>query len=107
MPIGKNISFGGDRLIRKPSGEKADDPPAAPEKQPSPAPGKRVPGLSSRRQDTRGTRKMTFYVKTELLQGLYNFAYWERLSVTSAFNRVLADGLGGKDTRPPASDDSE
>ena len=51
------------------------------------------------RKDTYGTKKMTFYVKEELLERLYNFAYWGRHTVTQAFNVVLADGLKGKDTR--------
>lgn len=44
--------------------------------------------------------KMTFYAKSELLEKLYNYAYWERLSVTEAFNIVLSDGLEGKNTDP-------
>ncbi len=44
--------------------------------------------------------KMTFYTKSELLERLYNYAYWERLSVTEAFNIVLSDGLEGKKTDP-------
>lgn len=96
MPIGKNISFGGDRLLgRKPAatGEAGgrDGGTARPPGRP-------------RRQDTVGTRKMTFYVKGELLENLYNFAYWERLSVTAAFNRVLADGLRDKNVEAPGGD---
>jgi len=45
------------------------------------------------------TKKMTFYVKGDLLTRLYNFAYWERHSLTEAFNKVLQDGLKGKNTR--------
>ena len=48
---------------------------------------------------TKGTKKATFYVKKELLQKLYNFAYWERHSITEAFNTALTDGLKGKNTK--------
>lgn len=48
---------------------------------------------------TKGTKKATFYVKKELLQKLYNFAYWERHSVTEAFNTALTDGLKGKNAK--------
>ena len=48
---------------------------------------------------TEDTIKMTFYVKKDLLAGLRNFAYWERLNITEAFNRVVKDGLKGKNTK--------
>jgi len=48
---------------------------------------------------TKDTKKATFYVKKELLQKLYNFAYWERRSLTEAFNTALTDGLKGKNTK--------
>lgn len=48
--------------------------------------------------DTYNTKKMTFYIKEEILEKLYNFAYWDRHSVTEAINLVLADGLKGKST---------
>jgi hypothetical protein len=50
--------------------------------------------------DTYLTKKMTFYVKEDLLDKLYNFAYWDRHSITEAFNKVLEDGLKGKKTKP-------
>lgn len=50
--------------------------------------------------DTYKTKKMTFYVKDELLERLYNFAYWDRHSLTEAFNKVIEDGLKGKNTKP-------
>ena len=46
------------------------------------------------------TQKMTFYVKGDLLKRLYNLAYWERQSLTQAFNAVLQDGLKSKNTKP-------
>jgi len=49
--------------------------------------------------DTYGTKKMTFYVKEDLLDKLYNFAYWERHTVTDAFNKALEDGLKDKNTK--------
>ena len=48
---------------------------------------------------TDNTTKMTFYVRTELLEKLYNFSYWDRHSVTEAFNIILEDGLKGKNTK--------
>ena len=48
---------------------------------------------------TDNTTKMTFYVKTDLLEKLYNFSYWDRHSVTEAFNNLLEDGLKGKNTK--------
>jgi hypothetical protein len=46
------------------------------------------------------TQKMTFYVKGDLMKRLRNFAYWERQSITQAFNAVLQDGLKSKNTKP-------
>jgi len=48
---------------------------------------------------TTQTKKATFYVKTELLEKLYNFAYWERYNITEAINITLADGLTEKTTK--------
>ena len=50
-------------------------------------------------KDTANTIKMTFYIKTDLLSNIYNYSYWDRLSLTRAFNKVVKDGLKGKDTR--------
>ena len=49
--------------------------------------------------DTYKTKKATFYVKEKLLEKLYNFAYWDRHSITEALNKVLEDGLTGKNTK--------
>lgn len=59
-------------------------------------------GLPSQKpeSDTYKTKKMTFYIKEELLDKLYNFAYWERKSLTEAFNFVITDGLKGKNVAP-------
>jgi|SRR3989339_609242 len=53
-----------------------------------------VPGTT-----TYKTKKMTFYVKDDLLKKLYNFAYWDRHSVTEAINIILTDGLKDKNTK--------
>ena len=48
-------------------------------------------------KDTEGTVKMTFYIKEDSFRKLRNFAYWDRHSITEAFNLVMADGLKGKE----------
>lgn len=55
--------------------------------------------VSKKETATGNTKKATFYVKENLLSKLYNFAYWDRRSVTEAFNAVLTDGLKGKPTK--------
>ena len=45
---------------------------------------------------TDDTIKMTFYIKENTYQELRNFAYWDRHSITEAFNMVIVDGLKGK-----------
>ena len=54
--------------------------------------------VSKARKDTENTVKMTFYIKADLLKNIYNYSYWDRLSLTRAFNKVVKDGLKGKDT---------
>lgn len=49
--------------------------------------------------DTEGTVKMTFYIKENLYSELRNFAYWDRYSITEAFNIIVADGLKGKEVK--------
>jgi len=53
--------------------------------------------------DTYGTKKMTFYVREDLLDKLYNFSYWDRYTVTEALNKALEDGLKGKNTKTKPS----
>ncbi|MBU2573149.1 MAG: hypothetical protein KKH28_03625 [Elusimicrobia bacterium] len=53
--------------------------------------------VHKRDKDTEGTIKMTFYIKEDLYRKLRNFAYWDRHSITEAFNLVTADGLKGKE----------
>ncbi|MCF6148086.1 MAG: hypothetical protein E3K37_05450 [Candidatus Kuenenia sp.] len=62
--------------------------------------GSDIKGIFGKRNATSDTTKMTFYVKNELIEKLYNFAYWDRYSVTEAFNIALSDGLKGKTTKP-------
>lgn len=52
--------------------------------------------------DTFGTKKTTFYVKEDLLRRLYNFAYWDRHSLTEAVNKLLEEALKGKNTKDKA-----
>lgn len=52
-------------------------------------------------KDTEGTVKMTFYIKEDSFRKLRNFAYWDRHSLTEAFNLVMADGLKGKEVNKP------
>ena len=93
MPIGKNIGLK-DKLIKKTT-NKANIT-SKESKRNKTSPGiKRIPSG----EDTHNTVKMTFYVKTDLLEKLYNFAYWDRLSVTKAVNTLLQDGLKGKNTK--------
>lgn len=91
MPVGKNINLK-DKLIKK-TVSKASNTNITHKKQkagmPSLDPGK----------ETFKTKKMTFYIKQGLLQKLYNFAYWNRHSLTEAFNIVVDDGLKGKNTK--------
>ncbi|MBA7491346.1 hypothetical protein ES702_01891 [subsurface metagenome] len=84
MPIGNNIALR-DKLIKKTAGKVSKT-------------SKR--NITSKTGATSNTVKMTFYVKQELLERLYNFAYWDRHSITDAFNVALRDGLKGKNTKP-------
>lgn len=54
-------------------------------------------------RDTDGTIKMTFYIKEDSYRKLRNFAYWDRHSITEAFNLVIADGLKGKEVNKTES----
>lgn len=97
MPLGQNVTFK-DTLIKRTTGKtsktikenntnikyKVGYPSANP------------------KTDTFGTKKTTFYVKEDLLKKLYNFAYWDRYSLTEAINAVLEDGLKGKTTKDKA-----
>ena len=45
------------------------------------------------------TIKKTFYIKEDTLRKLQNYARWEWLGMTEAFNQVLEDGLKRKKTK--------
>lgn len=90
MPIGENISLK-DKLIQKTTSKGSIT---------SKTSKKSVARKVNKETVTSNTSKMTFYVKKDLLKKLYNFAYWDRYSVTEAFNMVLEDGLKGKNTKP-------
>ncbi len=93
MPIGDNIAFK-DKLIKKTVGKASNT---------SKASKKNITNKTYKRSKTgatSNTAKMTFYIKQDLLEQLYNFAYWDRHSITDAFNMVLRDGLKAKNTKP-------
>lgn len=87
MPIGDNINLK-DKLIKSTTSKRSSTNKESK---------KNI--VREKNKATKDTVKMTFYIKTDLLQKLYNFAYWDRHSVTEAFNMVLADGLKGKNTK--------
>jgi len=94
MALGENVNLK-DRIIRKTvkgsnTGKASNTNITNKIGMPSPDP----------KTDTYKTKKMTFYVKEELLEKLYNFSYWDRRSLTDAFNVVLDDGLKGKNIKP-------
>ncbi len=94
--IGKNVDLK-DRLIKKTEGKNKISKVSITNNtniknkfgQPS-----TVPGTT-----TYKTKKMTFYVKDDLLKKLYNFAYWDRHSITEAFNIVMTAGLKDRNTK--------
>ncbi len=90
MPIGDNIAFK-DKLIKKTVGKASKESK------------KNITNKTYKRSKagaTSNTVKMTFYIKKDLLERLYNFAYWDRHSITDAFNMALRDGLKAKNTKP-------
>jgi len=90
MPIGDNIAFK-DKLIKDTTSKTSITRKGSKES---------VVKETSKTNATSNTVKMTFYIKKDLLQKLYNFAYWDRHNVTEAFNAVMVDGLKGKNTKP-------
>jgi len=104
MPIGNNISLK-DKLIKKTTYKKGITSKANITNNTNIASKTNIKsrfGQPSRdpKTTTYKTKKMTFYIKEELLKKLYNFAYWERYNITEAFNLALLDGLKGKNTKP-------
>jgi len=103
MPVGKNINLK-DKLIKKTTGKVSNKNIASIARKTNitrKASIARKTSMSSpnAKTDTYKTKKMTFYIKEDLLQKLYNLAYWDRHSLTEAFNIVVRDGLKGKDVK--------
>jgi len=94
MPVGENINLK-DKLIKKTTSKVSN------KSNVSNTNITRKIGMpsSNSETDTYKTKKMTFYIKQDLLQKLYNFAWWDRHSLTEAFNIVVNDGLKGKNTK--------
>lgn len=108
MPIGNNVSLA-DKLIRKTAGKTNNANIASNTSIASKTNIanntdkvniKKRAKYSNRNIATENTKKMTFYVKQDLLKKLYNFAYWDRCNITEAFNTALADGLKNKNIKP-------
>lgn len=107
MPIGENVSLG-DKLIKKTTNNK--NIANITNKTRIASNGNKTNNVSNAsktgrpstnpKTDTYKTKKMTFYVKEDLVEKLYSFAYWNRQSLTEAFNVAFADGLKGKNTKP-------
>ena len=98
MSIGTNVNLK-DRLIRKTADKASNVSKENITNKASTTKAEEVMRPNGDNIATKGTKKATFYVKKELLQKLYNFAYWERHSITEAFNTALTDGLKGKNTK--------
>lgn len=86
MPIGDNITFK-DKLIKNTTSKKSNTSKTNKENI-----------TRKKKKDTESTVKMTFYIDKVHLNKLYNFAYWDRYSITKAFNLVIKDGLKNKNT---------
>ena len=104
MPIGDNVNLT-DKLIKKTTNKtnitsKASITSKANKIRKTSSTNRRGQPSRSPETTTYKTKKMTFYVKEELLRKLYNFAYWDRHNITKAFNIAIADGLKGKNTKP-------
>lgn len=94
MPVGKNINLE-DKLIKK-TVSKANNKRNVSNTNITHKIG--MPSLDPEKE-TFKTKKMTFYIKEDLLESLYNLAYWDRHSLTEAFNLVVKDGLKGKNIK--------
>lgn len=94
MPVGKNINLK-DKLIKKTTSKISN-------KNITSITRKTSMSSPNAKTNTYKTKKMTFYIKEDLLQKLYNFAYWDRHSLTEAFNIVVRDGLKEKDVKKKA-----
>lgn len=93
MALGKNVLNKPDKLIKRTTGlasNKSKTSNVSIIGQPS----------KSKGADTYGTVKMTFYIKADLYEKIKNFAFWDRHTLTEAFNLVVEDGLKGKNAKP-------
>lgn len=97
MSIGKNAPVV-DKLIKKTS-EVLENAEIVDKKNKESNASNAVSRRAARENATSNTVKMTFYIKQELLDRLYNFSYWDRYTVTEAFNIALTDGLKDKNTK--------
>jgi len=97
MPVGKNIDIK-DKLIKKTTSKVSNKSNVSNESNTNITHKAGMPSLDPKKE-TYKTQKMTFYIKEDLLQRLYNFSYWDRHSLTEAFNIVVNDGLKGKNTK--------
>jgi len=100
MPVGKNINLK-DKLIKKTTRNVSNKNNKSNVSNTRNTNITRKVGMPSpnTKTDTYKTKKMTFYIKIELLQKLYNFTYWDRHSLTEAFNIVVRDGLKEKNIK--------
>ena len=95
MTMGNNVTIK-DRLIKKTTDKKSTANIKSKENNASNV----ITTINGKNKNaTKNTKKATFYIKSELLQKLYNFSYWERYNITEAINIALADGLKEKNTK--------
>ncbi len=99
MPIGANVNLT-DRLIKKTTNKTNITSKASITSKINKVSTENPGRYSTKHIATGNTKKMTFYVKQNLLKKLYNFAYWDRHNITEAFNTALSDGLKNKNTKP-------
>ena len=97
MPVGKNINLG-DKLIKKTTSKASNKSNKSITRNTNITSKVGMPSINYK-TDTFKTKKMTFYIKEDLLEKFYNFAYWDRHSLTEAFNLVVKDGLKRKNIR--------
>ncbi|MBA7500802.1 hypothetical protein ES704_03563 [subsurface metagenome] len=97
MPVGKNINLK-DKLIKKTTSIKSNKRNVSNTNITHKKQKAGMPSLNPEKK-TFKTQKMTFYIKQDLLDKLHNFAWWDRHSLTEAFNIVVNDGLKGKNIK--------
>ena len=69
--------------------------------------GNNVAGVYKKKSDkklvTAGKIRQSYYIDEDLLKQLESYKYWDRLTITEAFNNVVRDGLKDKKTDPVES----